>query len=127
MMIKVNVTYSGPWFQRRGAVVHDFMREAREEVAQQAFADVHEFLNAQIVHPTPYYETQIMRDHDGDKELVHDRGIIYGPWLEGVSTRNRATRFRGYASFRKATQKVEAKVPYLVDAALRRLIARLTG
>ena len=37
---------------------------------------------------------------------VHDSRVVYGPWLEGVSTRNQATRFKGYFMFRNAKQQL---------------------
>ncbi len=36
--------------------------------------------------------------------VITDGGVVYGPWLEGVSSRNQRTRFKGYASFRKTAQ-----------------------
>lgn len=38
---------------------------------------------------------------------VHDSGVVYGPWLEGVGSRNQKSRFKGYAMFRNARQKLE--------------------
>jgi hypothetical protein len=45
--------------------------------------------------------------------LITDGDVDYGPWLEGVSSRNSATRFKGYHSFRLAgqhAQKLSKKV-----------------
>jgi len=41
--------------------------------------------------------------------LVTDGGVIYGPWLEGTSSRNQTTRFKGYSSFRIVAQNVEKR------------------
>ena len=57
--------------------------------------------------------------------VVHDRRIIYGPWLEGVGSRNATTRFKGYSSFRRAFQELERQAPRLVEQDVRRLIAKL--
>lgn len=38
---------------------------------------------------------------------IEDDGAVYGPWLEGESSRNSTTRFKGYASFRKVKQWLE--------------------
>ncbi len=38
--------------------------------------------------------------------IIHDSKVIYGPWLEGVSSRNQTTRFKGYAMFRNARQQL---------------------
>src|SRR5688572_30770062 len=62
-----------------------------------------------------------------DLYRVHDRDIVYGPWLEGTSERNRTTRFRGYAAFRKGMQRVNARLDALTSYALRRCIERLGG
>lgn len=35
---------------------------------------------------------------------ITDGGVVYGPWLEGVSPRNATTRFKGYSSFRRTAQ-----------------------
>lgn len=135
--VDIEVSITGRLFrsaQRRG-VMAEFIRTAVDDVTAQVYADVMGNLNRSIRHPTPYYETQITttrRSTGGAAQAssirrVHDRGIVYGPWLEGTSERNRTTRFKGYASFRRARQSVQDRVPQLVDRALRRCIAGLGG
>lgn len=122
------VTLKGPIFDARGdAAVRDLKHDAVESVAGQGLADVHQNLDHSTRHPTPYYETQIAVDVDGDNAVVHDRGVIYGPWLEGVGSRNKTTRFKGYASFRRAAQGLGEKVPRLVEHAVKRAVGRLNG
>ena len=41
--------------------------------------------------------------------IIHDSKVIYGPWLEGISSRNQTSRFKGYSLFRKAHQQLETK------------------
>ena len=57
--------------------------------------------------------------------IIHDSHVIYGPWLEGVSSRNETTRFKGYAMFRNAKQQLERKkrgiLEHRIQQALRRL------
>ena len=36
--------------------------------------------------------------------------VIYENWLEGVSSRNQVTRFKGYAMYRNAFQRLKLKV-----------------
>jgi len=43
--------------------------------------------------------------------VLSDGGVIYGPWLEGVSSRNQSTRFKGYATFRKTGQWLNKQIP----------------
>jgi hypothetical protein len=122
------VTVQGPIFSgpRAAAVVADMLAEARHKVATQGLAEVHIILDRSIRNPTPYYETQLTVQDMGTTDLVHDRDIIYGPWLEGVGSRNRTTRFKGYAAFRRATQQLDPKVPGLIAPIVARHARRLT-
>ncbi len=130
-MVEVDVSLDGPLFRdiQRNAAVDAFLREAARDVTSQLYSEVMGNLNASIREPTPYYETQITVTRNGDGGgRVHDRDIVYGPWLEGTGSRNRPRPgFPGYASFRRAYQQVKPQVPRLVQAALRRAIARLGG
>jgi hypothetical protein len=101
--------------------------EIRQRVAGQALAEVQLNLDRSIQHPTPYYETQIMIQRQGDDMVVHDRGIVYGPWLEGLSHRNQTTRFKGYRAFRRATEEMRrTRAPQLAQWTVDRYIAELT-
>lgn len=126
MQITIDVSSSGPLFDGRAeAAVVAFLDEAKQEVGNQGLADVHQLLDASIRHPTPYYETQILVERQANDVVVHDRGIIYGPWLEGVGSRNRTTRFKGYFSFRRAKQALEGKVPGIAERVLQRYLGRM--
>ncbi len=116
--------FSGPAFE---AVMKDVCDQVQDDVASAALERVQFYLNAQIKHPTPYYETQIIKETANRQTVVHDRGIVYGPWLEGTSSRNTRTRFKGYASFRKAASDVEQTVPDIVARVLGRNLPRLEG
>jgi len=56
---------------------------------------------------------------------VHDSDIVYGPWLEGVSSRNLTTSFKGYSTFRKVAQQIERKSPQLLTTETRRMVEAL--
>lgn len=111
----VQVVFVGPFFSTMGPLVAHMLDEMKFAVASQALADVQHNLDRSIRHPTPYYETQIMVQQRVDDWVVHDRGVVYGAWLEGVSSRNRTTRFKGYASFRRAVQSAGQKAPQIVS------------
>lgn len=118
----------GPLFDGGfGRIVDEMIQEMVWEVGAQASANVHHNADGSFKNPTPYYETQItVERHDSDV-LVHDRGVVYGPWLEGVSSRNALTRFKGYHIWRRAAQEVERQVPALIGPILARYLARLRG
>jgi len=125
----VSITVSGPLFDGRAdAAVDRFADDLRHEVAQQGYALVMTNLDQSIKHPTPYYETQINIRTETTTSIVNDRGIVYGPWLEGVGSRNApVTRFKGYSSFRRAKQRLEREVPRLAQVVLRRHIRAMGG
>lgn len=128
MDITIEVTRQGPLFTGEAAVqVALFLDEAKREVAAQGLADVHQVLNENIKFPTPYYETQIISQRMATDQVVHDRGIVYGPWLEGVSTRNQTTRFKGYHAFRNAKNNLVGKWPPLAEHVLQKYLPRMGG
>jgi hypothetical protein len=85
-------------------------------------------LNAVLRTQTPYYRTRIAAQKE--RPLLHkvtDQGVIYGPWLEGVGSRNRTTRFKGYFTFRRTTQQLAAKAREVGGPIVARLVQRLGG
>lgn len=106
-------------------IIDTYVDDVNLLIASQTLAEVHLILDQSIRNPTPYYETQLIVEPEAGGYVVHDRGIIYGPWLEGVSARNQATRFKGYAAFRKARQVMEIKTAEIMQRELDRVIGGL--
>lgn len=128
MADNVTVRARGPIFDGRARTMARRMTEAVGwAVAMDANSEVHYLMNATFRNPTPYYETQVTIERRVDQVAVHDRGIIYGPWLEGTSSRNRTTRFKGYANFRRATQAVQARVHATVAGIVRGWVRQMGG
>jgi hypothetical protein len=73
------------------------------------------------------YRQKLKRDQDGLSGLLHDSNWIYGPWLEGTSDRNKSTRFKGYASFRKTRDWLDKRKDKVGDALKHKIIRELTG
>jgi len=113
---------SGPIFdgraEREMARLED---DVKETVARQGLADLHFNLDRNLKHQTPYYTTQLLAERQVNDWVVHDRGVIYGPWLEGVGSRNYpVTAFQGYHTFRATAQELRAKTPALIEPVVRR-------
>jgi len=51
---------------------------------------------------------------------ISDGGVLYGPWLEGTSSRNQTTRFKGYASFRRTGQWLQRQAQRISNHHLQR-------
>ena len=122
----MDVDTSGPLFDGRyERAVEDFRDEMKEEIGSQALADLHEELDHRIQNPTPYYETQVRGEREGADYRVHDSDVVYGPWLEGVGSRNATTRFKGYHHWRRTRQLIEGKAQGLAEHVLQRFLGRM--
>jgi len=99
---------------------------ATYELASYTKYEVLAQLDRVLQHPTGYYESQIqISRQDLGTYTVTDGNVIYGPWLEGVSSRNATTRFKGYHTFRIVKNRVAQKSRDITDAWIRRRLGRL--
>lgn len=102
------VRFHGELFDGRAAgAVQAFLDEAVEAVADAGANLVLDELAGSLQNPTGFYESRIRTERRQDDAFVTDSGVVYGPWLEGVGSRNASSRFKGYRSFREATQHLE--------------------
>jgi hypothetical protein len=109
-----DVRIAGPLFSGRAAAETEVMTvDIEREIAEDAVNRVKDRLGEVLQNPTGYYESQIQTDRSSDGGYrVTDGGVIYGPWLEGVSTRNQTTRFKGYFTFREVSQQIGDKAEH---------------
>lgn len=98
----------GPLFTGRALAETEIMtHDIASELAKGTVNKVHQRLGEVLKNPTGYYESHIQTERASDSsERVTDGGVIYGPWLEGVSSRNQTTRFKGYGTFRLVAQEI---------------------
>ena len=76
---------------------------------------------------TGNYRRNIHGRRTGLHGRVDDNKVVYGPWLEGTSTRNQTTRFKGYALWRRTQQMIEKRVPDILKRKVGRAIKELGG
>jgi hypothetical protein len=100
---------------------------AMEEVADYTRYEVLSQLGAVLQHPTGYYESQIVKDRVAPETYsVNDSNVIYGPWLEGIGSRNApVTRFEGYRTFRIVRNRMAQKAKAVAEAAISRQMGAL--
>jgi hypothetical protein len=126
MRIDVDSRSHGPLFDGRArAAVDAFCDEAEAEIGQHGANVIRTELGAVLKHPTGYYQSQIQTDRASGDSTVWDGGVIYGPWLEGVGSRNKTTRFKGYATFRRMTAKIQAEAAKVAEEVLPRFLGRM--
>lgn len=122
------VIFSGPLFDQRADMdMAKICNEIEVDVANVGQTMVHGHLVQFIRHPTPYYWTKVetRANPEGPGRSIWDSYVVYGPWLEGVGTRNRTTRFKGYHAFSIEATLLERKAGAIADATVRRMIGML--
>lgn len=123
------VILSGPFFEAstRARVMNEITAEIEKDVAQVGHAYVKTNLVTFIRRPTPFYwtRTAVRGNPAGPGLSIWDNYVVYGPWLEGNGSRNRTTRFKGYASFRRSAQALERVAGAIGQRAVDRKIGGL--
>ena len=76
---------------------------------------------------TGNYRRNLTTAVSGLQGTITDGGVIYGPWLEGLGSRNATTRFKGYASFRRVGQWMENQKRRIIQFHVDRLVRNLNG
>lgn len=124
---RISSQLRGPVFDGRAPMLmRRYIREMEQEVAEYAHGLVHFHLAASLRNPTGYYQSHVqIRWRRGHPEVSDGGRIVYGPWLEGVGSRNfPETRFRGYATFRRVGQVVQRDAGRIGDRVWQRQIGR---
>lgn len=120
LQIRTTLTFEGALFDARaGRYFAEFRDELEEEAADWALDHVKATFHREFKQPTGYYESNV-RVRNGDE--VWDGGYsgpVYGPWLEGVGSRNAIARFKGYHAFRKAAAALEVHIGQIGDRLFR--------
>lgn len=124
----MTVTMTGPLFDGRAEpLVEHFLTDTEEDIAQEGENRVHARLGQVLRHPTGHYESRVQTDRSVGDISITDSGIVYGPWLEGVSRRNQTTSFKGYHTFRIVGQQLDADAGRMLQQRMPRLIQELGG
>ncbi len=97
--------------------------ELGEKVSDAGVDMVKAFLDNVLKHPTGYYRSRVTQNSG----RISDSNVVYGPWLEGVGSRNQRSRFKGYATFRKVTQQLQNRASDVADDVLPRYVRELNG
>ncbi len=121
------VTMTGPMFDGRAVRALDRLGEdATEAVADQGVTDVKQFLDSVLRNPTGFYQSRLrVEEKTRNRSLVTDSGVVYGPWLAGVSRRNQTSSFKGYAHWRRVTQRLQRDVVKITRAVTRRRVREM--
>jgi len=124
----MTITMSGPLFDgRAGPLIERFVADTQQDIAQEGENRVHARLRQVLRHPTGYYDSRVKTDRSVGDVSVTDSGVVYGRWLEGVSSANQSTRFKGYHTFRMVGQQLDRDAGAMLQQRMPRLIRELGG
>jgi hypothetical protein len=115
----------GPNLKKAATAVKKGVEEAREDIAQEAFDEIQQRLGAVLKNPTGFYESRVQVSNQSDTIAVTDGGVVYGPWLEGTSSRNQSTQFKGYRVFRTVLNAMDKKAETVADKAISRAVKKI--
>ena len=126
------VTTRGPFFDsRRTRFTDEFCSDLAEEVAEHAELLWIGGMKRSFKQPTPIYWNTTHVEVNGSVAVVNDggrsRGLVYGPWLEGVGSRNKTTRFKGYFNLRKAATQARKDIQRLARVLLPGYYRKMNG
>jgi hypothetical protein len=126
------VEADGPFFDGTGPAM---LREAERQMSNKAAKAVQRHVSTigkrnfryEYAPATYFFENHVEVDRVADGHLVHANQVVYGNWLEGTSSRNQTSRFKGYHLFRTATQEVQRRLPDILTDDEMRLAQALNG
>lgn len=123
----MRISTHGPLFDGSAEVdIGRYCRSVERDIADEALGELRTEFHEHFKHPTGYYESHVHVTPELGEHVVNDSGVVYGPWLEGTGSRNfPRTRFRGYANFRRVTQRMQAKAIEIAERAMPELLRRI--
>lgn len=96
-----------------------------DNLAQVAYDRVQTRLQRVLRNPTGFYQSRIQVERRDTYRGVWDQNVAYGGWLEGVDSRNRTTRFKGYNTFRLVAQSMRQDKEKLAQPAVDRFVQEM--
>jgi len=105
----------------------------QEEVASYAEFQWQMNMTESFQNPSepPRYQSHVNILKRGGDLVVNDgypgSGLVYGPWLEGIGSRNASTRFKGYFALRRAANSVAQKTAAIAKPIIDAFITKANG
>jgi len=130
----INVQASGPMFDGRAIQAgHEFINSATQRLAETGADWIR--IDAQAMDRSGRGGTgraaagvEVQTRGTGHAIWGATRqGDVWWPWLEGLSKRNRTTRFGGYHTFRTASRKLKDHLQDIVAPLLGEYVRKMGG
>lgn len=104
--------------QARDAVVA-WLDDSKKAIAQEAVDQLRAYVMDKTGRGTGHYQSEIQTTTLRYNDILVRDPVVYGPWLEGTSKRNRDTRFKGYHLWRLTRQRVQERAPQIAEDRLK--------
>jgi hypothetical protein len=129
LKVRVYVRAQGPLFDGAAPeIIHAWMDEVKKDIAQEGVNRLRAFVMNKTGRATGHYQSEIQTSTlVAFNDIRIFDPVVYGPWLEGTSKRNRSTRFKGYRLWRKTAQALNDDATAIADRRMPELVQKLGG
>ena len=140
MTTTVTVDLIGPFFRKGGEPLRKALQDTIQELVEMGEQRLDQmliprpagvFLSVQQAGKgkasTGHYWRNIHGRVSNLAGRIFDGNVIYGSWLEGTSSRNQITRFKGYTSFRRTAQYLNKEKKKTLLKHVERAIKEMNG
>ena len=126
--VDLGVTVSGPLADGSARnILNEWLDESKRKIADYAVRQLQAVHMDKTGRATGHYQSEIRTSLLAYNDvLIHDP-VVYGPWLEGTSERNRSTRFKGYHLWRRARDETRREADNLAQDLLPPYLDRIGG
>jgi hypothetical protein len=119
-------------YNAKGSIVDGSLAKAMPEAAERieqeigdmAVLSIRQRFDRVLRNPTGRLRSQVRVDRVGDDLRVVDGDLPYGAWIEGTSSRNRSTRFKGYATFRTVAREIRTEAVTIAEMVIDETVRR---
>lgn len=126
--IYLDVAVSGPLADHNADEdVKVWLDGVQRDLAQMGVNKLQSFEMDRTGRGTGHYQSELVTSRLANSDILLHDPVVYGPWLEGVSERNRSTRFKGYRLWRKTQQLLNQEATAVAEERLPELIDKLGG
>lgn len=125
--LNVSIERRGPLLDAAAskAAANRMIIQVNDLLAQEGVNRVHVMLRQVLRNPTGYYQSNIIVERRQVYRGVTDNKVAYGGWLEGVDSRNRTTRFKGYRTFRIVKDSLQRDADKIVQPAIDQFVKEM--
>ncbi len=122
-----SVKLTGPLFDGSAEwILTTAINEARRNMAVDALGDMERTASV-FEAPTGRWRSLLHVVHHGTRSIVRPGRLPYNFWLEGIGSRNRTSRFKGYRNWRIVRTAWQRRAAEELNRRIQPAITRIGG